>query len=424
MKRIAVIGAGAAGLTAAITAASNGAEVVILEHMDRAGKKILSTGNGRCNFTNTYQTPSCYHSENEGFPWKIIEKFNSEHIIDFFSDLGVYAKERNGYMYPNSDQASAVLDALRMEAERLKINLMLQTECLEISPGKKEFTIHIIQNGKKGKICADSVIICTGSKAFPSSGSDGSGYDLAKKLGHSLIPVLPALVQLRCDGNFFRSIAGVRVQGTVSIWSENQCLAKDTGELQLTNYGISGIPVFQVSRYASIALYKKKSVSAVLDFMPEFSDRELKTFLMKRAEIRPQKQADQFFVGLFNKKLADLWLKEGKFPKEKKAGTFTEKEIEQIVQLIKNFKVTVTGTNAYEQAQVCRGGIDTREVHPDTLESIYIPGLYFAGEILDVDGMCGGYNLTWAWASGAVSGKEAAESRNNFSRKRQEVKRH
>lgn len=122
--------------------------------------------------------------------------------------------------------------------------------------------------------------------------------------------------------------------------------------------------------------------------------------------------------------MADLWLKEGKFPKEKKAGTFTEKEIEQIVQLIKNFKMTVTGTNAYEQAQVCRGGIDTREVHPDTLESIYIPGLYFAGEILDVDGMCGGYNLTWAWASGAVSGKEAAESRNNFSRKRQEVKSH
>lgn len=408
MKKIVVIGAGAAGMTAAIMAASNGANVVVLEHMDRVGKKILSTGNGRCNFTNTYQDRSCYHSDNGSFPWKIIEKFNAEQIIKLFEDLGVYAKNRNGYMYPNSDQASAVSDALKMELERLQIDVKLQTECTDIFPGKKGFTLHIVQNGEKGKIHADRVILCTGSKAFPSSGSDGSGYDLAKKLGHKMIPVLPALVQLRCEGNFFKAIAGVRVQGTVSIWSENQCLAKDTGELQLTNYGISGIPVFQVSRYAAIALYKKKTVQAVLDFMPEFSEAELKKFLIKRAEMRPQKRADQFFIGLFNKKLSDLWLKEAKIPKEKKVGEFAEKDFQQFIRLIKNFKVNVTETNSYEQAQVCRGGIDTKQVHPDTLESLCVPGLYFAGEILDVDGMCGGYNLTWAWASGTVSGREAS----------------
>ena len=405
MRKVAIIGAGAAGMTAAITAASNGAEVVVLEHMDRVGKKILSTGNGRCNFTNTYQDRSCYHSDNESFPWKIIEKFNAEQIIKLFEELGVYAKNRNGYMYPYSDQASSVTEALKMELERLQIDVRLQTECTDIFPRKKGFTLQIVKDGKKGKIYADHVILCTGSRAFPASGSDGSGYDLAKKLGHKIIPVLPALVQLR---KFFKSIAGVRVQGTVSIWSENQCLAKDTGELQLTNYGISGIPVFQVSRYAAIALYKKKKVQAILDFMPEFSEDELEKFLIKRAKMRPYKRADQFFTGLSNKKLSDLWVKEAGISKEKKVGVFAEKEIQQLVRLIKNFKVIVTETNSYEQAQVCRGGIDTKDVHPDTLESRYVPGLYFAGEILDVDGMCGGYNLTWAWASGAVSGREAS----------------
>ena len=402
MRKVAIIGAGAAGMTAAITAASNGAEVVVLEHMDRVGKKILSTGNGRCNFTNTYQDRSCYHSDNESFPWKIIEKFNAEQIIKLFEELGVYAKNRNGYMYPYSDQASSVTEALKMELERLQIDVRLQTECTDIFPRKKGFTLQIVKDGKKGKIYADHVILCTGSRAFPASGSDGSGYDLAKKLGHKIIPVL------RCEEKFFKSIAGVRVQGTVSIWSENQCLAKDTGELQLTNYGISGIPVFQVSRYAAIALYKKKKVQAILDFMPEFSEDELEKFLIKRAKMRPYKRADQFFTGLSNKKLSDLWVKEAGISKEKKVGVFAEKEIQQLVRLIKNFKVIVTETNSYEQAQVCRGGIDTKDVHPDTLESRYVPGLYFAGEILDVDGMCGGYNLTWAWASGAVSGREAS----------------
>ena len=192
MRKVAIIGAGAAGMTAAITAASNGAEVVVLEHMDRVGKKILSTGNGRCNFTNTYQDRSCYHSDNESFPWKIIEKFNAEQIIKLFEELGVYAKNRNGYMYPYSDQASSVTEALKMELERLQIDVRLQTECTDIFPRKKGFTLQIVKDGKKGKIYADHVILCTGSRAFPASGSDGSGYDLAKKLGHKIIPVLPS----------------------------------------------------------------------------------------------------------------------------------------------------------------------------------------------------------------------------------------
>ena len=400
-KTVAVIGGGASGMMAAITAASEGAHVILLEHKDRIGKKLLSTGNGRCNFTNICQEPICYHSDNPGFPWKVIEKFNSRDIVAFFLQLGVYSKNRNGCLYPNSDQASAVLDALRLELDRLDVELRTQVECREIRPGKNGF---IIYTGKE-TVRADRVIICTGSKAAPSTGSDGSGYDLAKKLGHRIVPVLPALVQLKCKGDFFKGLAGVRANGSVSVWSEGKCIAKDTGELQLTGYGISGIPVFQVSRYASRLLYEKKEVCAVLDFMPDFTGKQMEAFLRARAETRPEKPAGMFLIGIFHKKLSELWIKLARIPREKRAGDLSEQEIGCLAELIKDFRVPVTGTNSFEQAQVCSGGVDTAGVDPDTMESLYVPGLHFAGEILDVDGMCGGYNLTFAWASGYIAGK-------------------
>ncbi len=403
MRTIAVIGGGASGMMAAITAASQGAHVILLEHKDRIGKKILSTGNGRCNFTNTHQEPLCYHSENPLFPWGIIRQFDAQSAISFFLQLGVYSKNRGGYLYPNSDQASAVLDALRMEIARLNVDIRTGVEVRDIRPGRKGFTIYT----GNGENRVDRVILCTGSKAAPATGSDGSGYDLAKRLGHRMIPVLPALVQLRCEGKFFKAISGVRVNGSVSIWSDGECIAKDSGEIQLTDYGISGIPVFQVSRYASQLLYEKKDVTAVLDFMPDFTKEQTESFLSARAKTRPEKPAEMFLIGLFHKKLSDLWIKMLRIPREKKAGEMTGEEIRKLVQLIKDFQVRVTATNSFEQAQVCRGGIDTSEVDENTLESRYVPGLYFAGEILDVDGMCGGYNLQWAWASGYVAGRNS-----------------
>ena len=414
MKKIIVAGAGASGMTAAIAASSEGAEVLLLEHKDRIGKKILSTGNGRCNFTNTSQEPVCYHSDNPGFPWKIVEKFNARDVISFFLQLVVYSKNRNGALYPNSDQASAVLDALRMELERLKVEIRTETHCREIRPGKKGFTVLTDQ----GNFRADKVILAAGSKAAPSTGSDGSGYDLAKMLGHRIVPVLPALVQLRCRGDFFKSLAGVRADGSVSVWSEDVCVARDRGEIQLTNYGISGIPVFQVSRYASRLIYEKKEAYAVLDFMPDFTYEQMNAFLRARAQSRPEKTAGQFLIGLFHRKLSDFWIKAAGISGEKKAGTFTDADFAALCAWIKNMKVYITGTNSFEQAQVCRGGVDTREVDPDTLESLYVPGLYFAGEILDVDGMCGGYNLTFAWASGYTAGKSAARGISKSEEKR------
>lgn len=404
MRTVAVIGGGASGMMAAVTAASEGARVILLEHKDRIGKKILSTGNGRCNFTNIHQEPICYHSEDPLFPWEVVERFNAQAVISFFFQLGVYSKNRNGYIYPNSDQASAVLDAFRMELDRLKVEIRTGVECREIRPGKKGFTVLTDQ----GPVRADRVILCAGSKAAPTTGSDGSGYDLAKKLGHRILPVLPALTALKCEEKFFKSIAGVRANGSVSIWSGGECIAKDTGEIQLTDYGISGIPVFQVSRYASMLLYEKKETDAVLDFMPDFTKTQTDAFLRARAKTRPDKSAEMFLIGLFHKKLCDLWIRLSEIPRQRKAGELTEDEIARLTSLIKEFRVRVRETNPYDKAQVCCGGVDTREVDPETLESVYVPGIYFAGEILDVDGMCGGYNLTFAWASGYVAGKAAS----------------
>lgn len=404
MKTIAVIGGGAAGMMAAVTAASAGAHVVLLEHNDRIGKKILSTGNGRCNFTNIHQEPICYHSENPLFPWRVVERFNAQKIIAFFLKMGVYSKNRNGYIYPNSDQAKAVSDVFQAEIGRLGIDVRTKTKCLEVRPGKKGFSILT----DAGTVRADRVILCAGSKAAPASGSDGSGYGIAKKLGHTIVPVLPALVQLRCDGRFFKSIAGVRANGAVSIWSDDECIARDTGEIQLTDYGISGIPVFQVSRYASCLLYEKKEVYACLDFMPDLTAEQMCAFLNSRAQTRPEKELKMFFTGLFHQKLSDLWVKLSGISAEKRAGDLSADEISRLTGLIKEFRVRVTAANSYEKAQVCRGGVDTSEIDADTMESLYVPGLYFAGEILDVDAMCGGYNLTFAWASGHAAGEAAS----------------
>ena len=409
MRHVAVIGGGAAGMMAAITSAREGARVTILEHKDRIGKKILSTGNGRCNFTNTYQTPACYRSDNRDFAWNIIQKFNVEKTISFFKELGIYPKDRNGYLYPYSDQAAAILEVLQIEVAKLDICVMTEINVLDIQPVKKGIRI----TTDKKTITTDSVILACGSKAAPVTGSDGSGYQLAKLFGHRIVPVLPALVQLRCAEKFYKSISGVRVQGTVEIYADDIFLASDTGEIQLTNYGISGIPVFQVSRYAAKALYKKQSVTAVLNFMPDMNKEEFLLFLQERITLCPYKTLDEFFTGVFPKKLCELWIRLSRLPKEMRVSDLSGEQLEKLVLLIQHLRTHITETNSFEQAQICCGGVDTTEINPDTLESNYVPGIYFVGELLDVDGICGGYNLQWAWSSGFVAGKEAAGNASN-----------
>lgn len=409
MKRqIFIIGGGPAGMMAAITAAKEGADVTILEHNDRIGKKILSTGNGRCNFTNVNQSSKYYRSDNKGFAWRAIGRFSAEDTVNFFEELGIYAKNKNGGLYPFSEQASAVLDVLRLEIERLHIHLITGSDVCDLKVCKKGFQIICKDHSYK----ADAVVLATGSKAASKLGSDGSGYAFAKKLGHSMIPVVPALVQLRCKESFYKALAGVRLQGKVRLMVNGKEDASDTGEIQLTDYGISGIPVFQVSRFASRAIYEKKKVEAVLDFMPELSTTEFCGFIKKRIEDRPEKSMEDFFTGLLNKKVSQVILKIANIRNNQKAGILNEDEINRIIRVVKEFRTEVTETNSFEQAQICAGGINTKEINPETMESLLIKKLYFAGEIMDVDGICGGYNLQWAWSSGYLAGKGAAHAEN------------
>lgn len=404
-----IIGGGAAGLMAAITAAENGAGVTILEHMPRVGKKILSTGNGKCNLTNLDMRPDCYRCGTADFPMTAIGRFSVADTVSFFRRLGVVVTDRNGYVYPASGQAQTVLDALREKAESLEIRIVTECRPETVERDGTGFCVRTSCGAFQG----DFLILAAGSKAAPATGSDGSGYDLAASLGHKIVKPLPALVQLKCRGDFFRSIAGVRTEAEVSLYTAGKhgelgdLLASDRGELQLTDYGISGIPVFQVSRYASEALDRKKRVLAVLDFFPSLKDEELFSLLKEQRMYLSDRKAEGFLNGIFHKKLAALFLKTAGIRGEEMAGRLSDKKLLAAAELIKRTVVEVTAANSFDKAQVCMGGVRVKDVDPCTMESRLVPGLYFAGEILDVDGICGGYNLQWAWSSGYAAGASA-----------------
>ncbi len=403
-NRVVVVGAGASGMTAAIFAAREGAEVTLLEHKDRVGKKILSTGNGRCNLSNLVQKPSCYRSSEPDFPIKALEKFNLEMTLGYFEELGVITRERDGYLYPYSGQASAVLDALRLGIENESIRTVTECEVESIVSGtgkKEKFDIKT----SKGTFSCDSLIIACGSKAAPVTGSDGSGYKLAKKLGHHIVKPLPALVQLRCQEKFFKQIAGVRADASVRLYSDGKMISEDRGEVQFTDYGISGIPVFQISRYASKALDEGCDVRAILNFYPEIAEAGTRQLLHKRIKQLARRKAEDFFSGWIHKKLALLILKQAGIRPDVPVYTFSKKQADKLLDTLCHFEVCINGTNSFEQAQICCGGVDVSEINHLTMESKKVGGLYFAGEIMDVDGICGGYNLQWAWSSGAVAGQ-------------------
>ena len=407
MRHVIVIGGGASGLVAAITAARNGAKVTIIEKNDRLGRKILSTGNGRCNLTNEYMTPSCFRSDDLEIVSHVLEKFGYESAVHFFEELGIVLRNRQGYVYPISDQASTVADALQMEVMFQQIHCVLGQTATNISKNREKFVVKTEQATFSG----DAVILATGGKAASKLGSDGSGYELAKRMGHHMAPVLPALVQLKCKGQSFKQVAGVRTQAKVTLFIDSEAVSADEGELQLTNYGISGIPVFQISRFASKGLYKKQKVWAELDFMPIKSDEEFYKFIVERIKARGQKSAEDFLFGMFHKKIIEWLLKTANINAGKLIRDLSQKELEQLIELCKHFKIEIENHNGFEQAQVCAGGVKTTEVNVDTLESIFEENLYLIGELLDVDGICGGYNLQWAWATGYIAGTCAAKGK-------------
>lgn len=352
-KKVWIIGGGASGMMAAITAAKAGADVTIAEHMDRVGKKILSTGNGRCNLTNLYQDARCYRSSQPDFPGQVLKQFPVDETIAFFEDLGIVMKDRNGYLYPNSDQAVSVLDVLRDEVERRKIQVLLNCQIKEIRKKKDSFQIVTDQGVKE----ADTVVLAAGSKAAPVTGSDGSGYRLAESLGHSVITPLPALVQLRCAEKHYKQLSGIRTDGKVEIYSAEKngpwkLEAEDRGEVQLTDYGISGIPVFQVSRYAAVALHNKKNVKAVIDFFPQLNIEETKTMMAERKRKLGGRSAEGFLTGMLNKKLALALLKLAGIAAAEPMETVDKKRWERLIQVIKQYETVVIATNPYENAQI------------------------------------------------------------------------
>ena len=411
-KQVAVIGGGAAGLTAAIWAARSGASAVILEHTDRVGKKILSTGNGRCNLTNSKMEASCYRSGDPQFPMEAISQFGWKDTLRWFSSMGLLCRCRmESYYYPMSDQASAVLDCLRMECSRLGITIRtgIQPERIRrMREGRRSF-YEIMTD--QGEVRADAVILACGSKAAPNTGSDGSGYELAKSLGHRIIKPLPALVQLRCQGNHYRQLAGIRTEADLKLLVNDREMWRERGELQITDYGISGIPVFQLSRFAARGMDEGKKVRVMIDFLPFMDKKESRIFLEQRFAEFGDRNGEDFLTGVLHKKLAAVLLKMAGIRLDQPVSSASIRQRDHLLRAIKEYEALVSSVNPFANAQVCCGGVDVREVDPSTMESRLMGDIYFAGEILDVDGICGGYNLQWAWSSGKAAGCRAAQKR-------------
>lgn len=403
-----IAGAGAAGLVAAIAAARKGKSVLIIEKNTKAGKKILATGNGKCNFTNLHQTPECYRSEDSKFAMKVLSNFDLNKTLNFFENLGIFPKERNGYVYPFSEQASSVVSVLLMECERLKVEISYNEKVKSVI--RPDFTVVTVRPDNTEAIYyGKKLIIATGGCASPNLGSDGSGYQLAKSFGHSIVKPLPALVSLKSPDKFCKTVSGVRTQAKVTAYASSKPLSQEEGEIIFTDYGISGIPVMQLSRFVSKALDKKEEVFLILDFFKEYTNDELKKLLTVRCSQNPNKTLEEMLIGLFNNKLNYILIKEAKLDPVLKCKRLSKADINKLAGQIKNFKIRISDTNSFDFAQVTAGGVSTSEINPDTLESKKKKNLYFAGEIVDVDGTCGGYNLQWAWSSGYIAGSNAAK---------------
>ncbi len=395
--RTIVVGAGASGLTCAITMARRGLDVTVLEKMDSSAKKILVTGNGRCNYWNEDFSNNNFYSSNSDFINKVNTLENRNEVINFFNSVGIVPYIKNGYYYPVSMQASSIRNLLLLECNRLGIKIDNNINVIDIKKEDDKFLV-ITSNGNYE---TDSVVLATGSYAYYKDKTNG--YDLCKRLGHTIKPVLPSLVQLIGKDNYYKEWAGVRSNVKVSIYINDSFIKEEEGEIMLTDYGVSGICIFNLSGIANRSLYNKDRVKLLIDFFPQVKD--MLSFLEEREKNISKRTIKEFFEGLINNKIIDVILNKCNINNNIDYSLLSLEEKKLLCNTIKRFDIDIVESKSFDNAQVCTGGVDTLEIDSNTMESLICKNLYIIGELLDVDGICGGYNLGFAWLSGTIAGR-------------------
>ncbi len=403
-NKIAIIGGGASGLIAAIMIARDGGDATIFESQNTLGKKILATGNGRCNLTNLNMKQDAYYCDREDYIVTLLQKYPLSEVLKFFQSIGVSTIDKGGYVYPSTEQASTIRNALQYEIEHLKIRYKIDTMISNIQPlDHSGFSLSWENENEE----FDMVIVACGSK----SGIHNINMyttNLLNTTKHTINNLSPALVSLQGCGKVFARLAGTRIHGAITMVVEENVVARHEGELQFIKTGVSGIPVFQVSRIASQALLYHIACYALIDFSPEYTLTELTEMLITRKQLFSGRRVRDFANGLWKDKVVGLLLYLARIEEEECISDVNDERLNKLSRIAKTFKVEIQGVDSFEKSQVTAGGVSLNEIS-DWNESIYHKGLYFAGEILDIDGICGGYNLHHAWVSGMHVGIHVVE---------------
>ncbi len=393
-----IVGGGAAGLTASVLLGRHQASVLLLEKQPRVGKKLLATGNGTCNITNAAATPDRYHG-GRGLAEAVMRLFSPLDTVAFFNSIGVTCVKRpDGKYYPRAEQAAAVLDQLRAEAAAFGVTEQCETAVLSVKPQEEVFCV----TTDKGDVFAKTVLVCTGGAAAPQLGGSVDGYGLLTALGHTKTPLFPSIVQLRTDVTFIKAMKGLRIDGTVTVKTD-KAARSDTGEILFTEYGLSGPAVMQVSRIAGDwERQKKGSCTVTLDLFPDMREADLTAALSRRRALKGR-TLENFFTGFLNKRIGQTAVRAAGLSLTDPVDSLTDADIATLASLLKGWEFSVLGTKGFTGAQVTSGGITANEFDQNTMESCYCKGVFAAGEVLDVDGDCGGFNLQFAFASAAVA---------------------
>ena len=408
MSNVIVVGGGAAGMMAAVFAARNGQNVQLLEKNEKLGKKLFITGKGRCNITNAADIEDLFTAvtSNPKFLYSGFYSFTNQQVIDFFEELGVKTKiERGERVFPVSDHSSDVIAAFSRELKLLGVSVSLHTEVRELLCEQDKVCGVLLTNGKKMK--ADAVIVATGGISYPSTGSTGDGYRFAKETGHRVTELLPSLVPMEVRQWYAKELQGLSLRNIeICITDGKKKLYEEFGEMLFTHYGVTGPVILSASSVVGKTL-RKKELTLHIDLKPALSEEQLDKRILREFDANHNKQYKNSIDSLFPAKLKPVMIELSEIEPEKKVNEITKEERQRLVHLIKDFTMTLTGLRSYNEAIITKGGVSVKEIDSGTMESKKMKGLYFAGEVLDLDAVTGGYNLQIAWSTGYLAGINA-----------------